>query len=166
MTLPAWPETLPAAPMLSGYGVDPDPGIARTQMESGYARQRRAWSTRRTGVAVRWTMTQAQMTAFRVFHDDDLAYGARFFTIALRLGEVDPRTVEARFVAAPRYAPAGPHRWQVSGQIEVRDPPLIDDEAIDVVTEFGYAETLAAAAALDGVTLLPAFVAWETGFGI
>lgn len=161
----AWPLTLPQAPLWAGYAIEPNPSLVRTAMETGVARQRTRFSSPPSVVRLRWALTSAQMPLFQAWLADDVGFTG-WFDITLRLGETAPAEVSARFVGKPRYTPAGKAGWLVDAQIEIKDPATLPDEIVDVILAYGYAETLAAAAALDGVTLLPFFVAWEAGLGV
>jgi len=166
MTL-VWPsEHLPAAPQLSGFVVRPDTGVVRTQMESGFARQRRRFSSRLTRVSLRWVMTFDQMAYFKAWIADEAGYGTEFFEITLRLGDTSAQDVMARFTGEPKYQPFGAFMWQVSADVEIKDPPLMSEDVIDVILTYGYAETLAAAAAIAPVTLEPFFAAWAGDFDV
>ena len=161
----AWPTAyLPSAPLWAGFSMQPDPGVLRTPMESGLARQRRRFSTPLTIISVRWAMTPTQFVFFKSWISGAAAFGGAFFDITLRLDEDAARQVEARFHGKPRYTHAGVSGWIVDAELEVRDEPLISGEVIDAILAFGAEAIIAAGAAIDGVTLAPAFAEWLIGF--
>lgn len=167
MTAITWPTAyLPAWPLWSGYSQQSDPGILRTDMDSGLARQRRRFINTLSTVSVRWAMTPAQLLFFKSWMASQVGGGAAFFLVTLRLDD-GTREVEARFVGKQKIAPAGTAGWVVDAQLEVKEAPgLIDADVIEVVLVLGADAVIGAAAAIDGVSLAPAFFAWDAGFGV
>jgi hypothetical protein len=116
---PTWPATLPA-PLVSGYGIQPNDQTIRTDMESGSPRVRRRTAARLDEYALSVSLSDAQMAIFRAWWDDDAAGGAAWFTMSLWAGDGGADSVEARFKGPWRADMIGNHRWLVSGTVEVR----------------------------------------------
>ncbi len=75
-----WPGTLPQQMEKDSYSYEPMSAVVRTEMETGYAKQR----TRFTAVPVamgdtNWIMTAAQVSTFKLFFVDTLGRGALSF---------------------------------------------------------------------------------------
>lgn len=165
MTAISWPDSiLPASPLWAGYRIEADLGLARTPMDSGLARQRRRFVNALSKVNVSWSMSGPQLQFFKSWLAAKAGYGGAFFSITLPLDD-GTRSVEARFTQAPQYTKQATNAWLVTSVLEVRDDPVMTGDVVDVLLAFGLDELQAAAAALDGVTLAPAFAAWHTGFG-
>lgn len=122
MAAMSWPTVLPAAPLWTGYGVAPSPGLMRTGIADGFARQRRRYEAPIAVVPVKWRMSVLQLEFFRSWVASRAAYGGALFAIALRLGEDVPRSVDARLFGDPVYTPEVAARtWIVSAQLEIVD---------------------------------------------
>jgi len=118
----AWPTVLPPSPLWHGYAVSPSPGLMRTPIADGFARQRRRYEAPIAVVPVKWRMTVVQLEFFRSWVASRAAYGGALFSITLRLGEATPRAVDARFFGDPSYVPEIADRsWIVSAQLEIVD---------------------------------------------
>ena len=114
-----WPTTLPA-PLLAGYGIQPNDQTARTDMEKGAPRTRRTTKTRLDACQFSVNMSDAQMAIFRAWWDDDADGGNAWITISLWTGDGGASTVEAKFKGPWQTNIVGNHRWLVSGTVEVR----------------------------------------------
>jgi len=120
----AWPTTLPD-PLASGYALKPVDMSIRTDMEMGAARTRRRTLVRNDKLSVGWSMTEAQLAAFRTWFEDaaQAAGGASWFSVTLNIGTGGQVAVEARFVGpwqASKTVDHGGLRWQVTAELEVR----------------------------------------------
>ena len=115
----AWPTTLPA-PLVAGYGIQPNDQTVRTDMESGSPRVRRRTAARLDEYPLSVSMSDEQMAIFRAWWDDDAAGGAAWITITLWTGDGGASSVEARFKGAWKADMTGNHRWLVTGMVEVR----------------------------------------------
>lgn len=117
----AWDVSLPN-PVLSGYALDPVAASLRTDMEIGAARSRRISRARNDRVSVVWKMTDAQLTTFRTWFDNDAqaAGGSAWFSVTLAIGTGGLKSVEARFVGSYKAEPLPGLNWQVSATLEVR----------------------------------------------
>ena len=117
-----WPASLPK-PNSDGYQIKPADQTVRTDMDSGFARQRRRTTARNDKVSVSWFFTDAQLAAFRTWFYDSatgIAGGSGWFTISLALGLTGETSVDARFVGPYQISHAGGLQWNVSGELEIR----------------------------------------------
>lgn len=115
----SWPVSLPA-PLIDSYSLAAGDQTVRTDMEVGYARQRRRTSARTDIVQASWAFTAAQMTAFRTWFDGDCEGGAVWFTgLQANVGDgLD--TYTARFSGPWSAEYVGPH-WRVTATLDIRD---------------------------------------------
>lgn len=84
MAIPVWPASLPQIPLLEGLTVEElAPDVQRTEFDDGPARIRRRGFFDRAIVGHRYRMSAAEFTTFQAFFRDDLATGARRFTMPI-----------------------------------------------------------------------------------
>lgn len=126
-----FPEALVGLPTIGGYGIEPQDGVARTDMDSGPARQRRRWTTTPTDFPVTWKVTRAQLALFEAWYYHHAAEGAAWFNITLLSG-TGLNLHEARFVGKYKAAPwngsddANAEWWRVTTKLEIRNRPILD----------------------------------------
>lgn len=136
-TLVSWPTRLPL-PTYDGYALEPESAVTRTDMESGPARQRRRFTQTPTRIPVRWRMGAREFAVFEAWFRLKLADGTGWFTLDL-LGGIGIAAHEARFVGqgnAPYKAiPSRGDIWIVTAILEVRDKPMLDEGALDIVLD-------------------------------
>jgi hypothetical protein len=128
-----WPATLPL-PSVEGYGVSPQEAVLRTEMESGPARQRRRFRQTPTRITVRWLFGEYQFALFEAWYKFHADEGGQWFEITL-LGGLGLLPHEARFTRQfeARLLPA--RRWEVKGELEIRERPTLDEGAIGLLLE-------------------------------
>ena len=114
-----WPTTLPA-PLLAGYGIQPNDQTVRTDVEKGSPRVRRITAARLDEFPLAVNLSDTQMATFRAWWGDDAAGGAAWFTISLWTGDGGAQDVDARFKGPWKADKIAKHRWLVSGTVEVR----------------------------------------------
>jgi len=127
----SWPEHRLGLPSIAGYGIEPQDGVARTDMDSGPARHRRRWTTTPTEFPVTFKFTRYQLAIFEGWYYNDAAEGANFFNITLLsgLGLVNH---EARFKGKYKSLPwnaddaANSEWWRVTTTLEIRNRPVLD----------------------------------------
>jgi hypothetical protein len=126
-----WPATLPL-PSVEGYGVSPQEAVLRTEMESGPARQRRRFRQTPTRITVRWLFGEYQFALFEAWYKFHADEGGQWFEITL-LGGLGLLPHEARFTRQfeARLLPA--RRWEVKGELEIRERPTLDEGAIGLL---------------------------------
>lgn len=128
-----WPATLPL-PSVEGYGVSPQEAVLRTEMESGPARQRRRFRQTPTRITVRWLFGEYQFALFEAWYKFHADEGGQWFEITL-LGGLGLLPHEARFTRQfeARLLPA--RRWEVKGELEIRERPTLNEGAIGLLLE-------------------------------
>ncbi len=127
-----WPTTLPL-PTVQGYSVQPGDTILRTDMESGLARQRRKFTNVPTKVSVRWIMRRDQYAVFEGWYRWSAKEGASWFSITL-LGGLGLQEQDARFTRqfSARLL-AGGTLWEVTSELEIRERPVLTEDAMAIV---------------------------------
>jgi len=127
-----WPATLPL-PTVQGYSVQPGEAILRTDMDAGLARQRRRFTEVPTKVSVRWIMRRDQYAVFEGWYKWNAKEGANWFTITL-LGGLGLLDQEARFTRQfSSKLMAGGNLWEISSELEIRERPVLTEEAMEIV---------------------------------
>ena len=145
MTL-RWPDTLPL-PMVDNYEVQHGEGVLRTDMESGPARQRLEFTQVPNRIPVKWKLTESEYGVYEAWRLYKGRLGAEWFTIPLRcgLGLVDHGVRFASKHRAP-YEVGG--RWYVITELEVRDPPVMSEAALNILLDTSLPNLIAAVDAL------------------
>lgn len=132
-----WPEERLGLPLLPGYGIEPQEGIARTDMDAGPARQRRRSTSPPTRFPVRFLFSALQFGLFEGWYKHRAEEGAAWFNITLLSG-TGLGLHEARFMGQYKAAPAsGKDRqagavWDVSTVLEIRERPVLSELALQV----------------------------------
>lgn len=152
----SWPAALPS-PTLPGYGIEDDPGLLRTDVDVGSARQRRT-STQASGeLTVQWEFTLFEFALFESWLRYRANYGATWFNMEY-LGGLGLVEAEVRFQRgkAPAKFQNGA-RVVVTAKLDVRDRPMLEDGDLDVLLEVTPEDLAAAleAAHLPLITGLP-----------
>ncbi len=126
-----WPVNLPL-PIVDGYGVHPGEAILRTEMEAGPARQRRRYTQVPSRISVRWTFRRDQFALFEAWYRWQAKEGGELFEIEL-LGGLDLVIHEARFTRPFDARIHGRVLWLVTSELEIRERPVLSQEALEVV---------------------------------
>lgn len=111
----AWPETLPAFPLIAGYGESMPNTILRTQMDVGPAKTRRRSTSGVSKLNYEIRLTLDETAILEGFFLNDCAGGALSFT------NTHPRTGETktfRFLEPPQFSALAPHLWQAKIALE------------------------------------------------
>lgn len=117
-----YPTGLPA-PLRSGYDINPENNIIRTQMVSGRARQRVAYTSVPAYVSLSWLLTAQQA---QVFESWTAAVGGVWFNLDLNtpLGYFGQ---ECRFMETPQGPQlTGVDLWMYKAKAEIRDRVTVD----------------------------------------
>lgn len=120
-----WPTQLPD-PLLTGYGLEPQPAFIRTDMDAGPARQRRRFTQAPTEIAAQFTLTESQMAIFEGWFEHRIESGAAWFDAPINNG-LGITIVECRFIEPWRSQPAGSGLHVVSVRWETRERPVMSD---------------------------------------
>lgn len=143
----SWPATLPVA-NIEGYTIKPGDPIARTEMESGAARQRRRFIDVPSEITVTWEMTNWQTAIFEGWHKWQAREGAAWFNIDLKAGMGFTPHI-ARFQG--QYSSAPIRRgtaWRITAKLEVRERPVLSEGATAIVIQEDVTGLMAAINAL------------------
>ena len=119
-----WPSDIPQSFQQSGFSDEPMGGVIRTDMDTGYAKVRRRF----TSVTDMWSgtmvMTTTELATFKSFFKNTIKYGSLRFNFPDQYNLSGP-TVEARFninTGGKPYSlsPDGDSQdWQVKFTLEV-----------------------------------------------
>ncbi len=129
-----WPTTLPL-PSVEGYGLTPQEAVLRTDMESGPARQRRRFRQTPTRITVRWLFLETQFALFEAWYKYHADEGGQWFEITL-LGGLGLLPHEARFTRQFEARLLSARRWEIKGELEIRERPTLDEGALNLLLEF------------------------------
>jgi hypothetical protein len=103
-------------------------------MEAGLARQRRRFTDVPSVISVRWLFTRNQFAVFEAWYKIYAKEGAEFFDIDL-LGGIGITTHTARFTRQFDAKLFNGFFWEVTSQLEIRERPTLDAEAIAIFLE-------------------------------
>ncbi len=78
-----YPSAYLPGPLKESFGLTPVSPLKRTQMVTGRARQRRAYTSTPTQTDLAWIFSDAQAQAFEAWFRDELSDGAAWFNIPL-----------------------------------------------------------------------------------
>ena len=163
-----YPANRLSLPIIPGYGIKPQDGVARTDMDAGPARQRRRWTTTPTVFPVTFLFTRYELAIFEGWYVNEADEGAALFNIEL-LGGIGLARHEARFKgayeASPRNGSADPNAelWTVSATLEIRSRPMLDDgmTALLIDSDLGDLSAAIDAATASKAGLPPAPYYWQ-----
>ena len=128
-----WPTTLPL-PSIEGYGLHPGEAILRTEMEAGPARQRRRYTQVPSRISARWVFRREQFALFEAWYRWHAKEGGEWFEINL-LGGLGLVVHEARFTRPFDAQPRSGVLWEVSSELEIRERPTLDEDALEIFLE-------------------------------
>ena len=125
----AYPEFLPE-PQRDGYGFQPVSPMARSELQSGRARQRRRFTSVPTVASVTWLMDDGEAQLFEGWFEHILLSGSLWFQCPLKtpLGMDEHR---ARFVdiyEGPILV--GESFWRFTAKLELFKRPIVNAEWI------------------------------------
>ena len=149
-----WPAVLPQGVRVGSPAYQRNPAVERTDMESGFARTRLINRDPLARIKVEWPpFTAVQVQFFDGWLEHRARYGGAWFWISLPLDGA-ARSVLARFVGEVQRVPAGVSSWVVTAELEVRDPPVLTADVVELIELYGLtgvAEMDAALAAVAGL---------------
>lgn len=120
----SFPSTLPA-PLIDGYGFDPESPLVKTDMDAGPARVRRRFTSRPTQYKAAWIFTQQELATFEAWFDLNAMSGAAWFSTPAWNGKGQV-TVTARIPSGTFAVTKRPGlMWGVSASLEIRDRPIM-----------------------------------------
>jgi len=145
----SWPSTLPL-PTIEGYGVHPGEAILRTEMEAGPARQRRRFTQVPSRISVRWILRRDQFALFEAWYRWHAKEGGEWFEIDL-LGGIGLSVHDARFTRQFAARLLHGSRWEVSSELEIRERPVLTEDALAIALAEDIAGLLAAIVSLNAL---------------
>lgn len=156
----SWPTTLPL-PTIEGYGVHPGEAILRTEMEAGPARQRRRFTQVPSRISVRWLFRRQQFALFEAWYRWHAKEGGEWFGIDL-LGGLGLVAHEARFTRQFEARVRGGVLWEVTSELEIRERPVLTEDALDIFLDSGPADLFASFGSFSGLVhqTLPGIHSW------
>lgn len=118
----AWHALVPL-PQASGYALDPQEHVVRTQeFEAGPGDARQRYSVPNDIVEATIKMTGRQLTIFRTWyrHDTGARWGHGWFEMGLLVDGVGLVTVQARFASIWKAELRDRNQWIVATKFELR----------------------------------------------
>lgn len=116
MTDPIWPETLPSAPLASGFMETLPDTTLRTQMDMGPAKTRQRTTAGIGKLSLGFLLTAGQVAVLRNFYQTTLSGGSLRFQIT---HPVTAENIYCRFLKPPAPAAVSPARFKVLLELEV-----------------------------------------------
>ncbi|PLW79068.1 hypothetical protein [Cohaesibacter celericrescens] len=130
-----YPDKLPL-PTYKNYSMSPLDRIQRTEMESGYARQRLKFTNAPELLSVRWVFSEWQFALFQSWYRDRAKSGAAWISITLQ-GSLGLTPHEVRFKGQGQTAftanLSSTNRWEVTAMVEAREPPVLSSDVLDLL---------------------------------
>lgn len=133
MAIQLWPASHLPKPLLATTSFDVDPGLRRTRMESGTARQRRQFTTEPLFAALSWHMSDTQIEIFDAFVKHRLTRGADWFQATFSLNLSAENDYICRMVNGRYTARRNSNIWAVSANIEIEDRESISEAALEAI---------------------------------
>lgn len=166
-----WPEARLGLPSITNYGIEPQDAVARTDMDSGPARQRRRWTTTPTEFPVTFKLSRYQLAIFEGWFDNFADAGAAYFNITLLSG-VGLASHEVRFKGKAYKAnpwnaddDANAEWWRVTAVFEARNRPVLDEGMTALLIDSDFGDLIAAIdasiAANGGLPPAPYYWQWS-----
>jgi hypothetical protein len=112
----AWPNTLPAAPLLEAFHETPPDTTLRTPMEQGPAKLRQRTTAGARLLTVTYLLSRTQVETLETFYTATLQGGSASFTYT------HPRTgttVSCRFTRPPEYGAVNGSFFKVALTLEI-----------------------------------------------
>lgn len=154
--MPAYPSTLPN-PTRQGYGLEPQSGVVRTDMEAGPARVRRRFTRTPTQITLRWVFTEAEFAVFEAWWAQVTLAGSAWVDMPVANGG-GINSLSARFIG-PYKAPMLGLGYEVSARVEVQALPVMTAAELEVASAYAPADLLYGSPTLHTLihTTLPAY---------
>ncbi len=136
--MPSFPPQLPLA-LQAGYALQHVSPFVRTEMQSGRARQRRAFTSVPSTVSVSWIFeTDVLCQLFEGWFRDDLGAkdGENWFDMPLQtpLGTYRYDCRFAEMYQGPTLV--GGDMWQISATLEIRERPILPPDWATIAPEY------------------------------
>lgn len=127
-----WPSIFPE--LRQDYGFEPADGTLRSQMDSGWVRQRQRFTVDSKSLDVGWDFDDTTFRYFESWFRAYLALGSAWFTLPIALGG-GLTTQRVRFVGGykERYVSHGYH--EVRARLEVFDSVGLDPNLLSLLLD-------------------------------
>ncbi|MAM95674.1 hypothetical protein [Parvibaculum sp.] len=122
MTLPVWPAAFPKTAQRDGYRGTAHQPHRRTEMDKGNARLRARSLGSPAEIELKWRFAGSRANDFKLFYENDLARGTRWFTVPLWFGG-EHRAVPAQFMDRFTITPRAASAVTISTRLCVRRMP-------------------------------------------
>lgn len=130
-----WPYILLPVPQ-EAVEVELSNNCIRTEMESGFIRQRKRFERQSRTFAVKWSLTDPQMAVFNSFVRWKLKNGSLEFLMDMTQGDGGlTENGPVRLVNGNYSASYSEGRWLVSAKVEVQIAQPISEAALDAYLE-------------------------------
>lgn len=141
MTLVAWPSTtvLPL-PTLAGHGIDEQTAFVRSDMDNGFARQRKRFSKVPSSMKATLLLTQDQARYFEFFFRHKIDQGTDWFEMPVLIG-AGLETHEIRFTESPSFK-MNSNLFEYSLSLELRQKivdPVPPADQLSLIDTVGFA---------------------------
>ena len=128
-----WPAKFPD-PKITNYALRPGESIARTQMESGAARQRQRFTSTPSYVNIEWLMGEDIFGFFESWYIYKAKAGGEWVSIYLDNGS-GRELCEVRFLQPYEAKPLSHKSWTVMASVEVREMEVLSEGGLDIMLE-------------------------------
>lgn len=126
-----WPQILPE-PVVEPYGFEVSPSVARSEMDSGFIRQRKRFTQQLRAFNVTFSFTDNQLAIFQAWWKYKIASGADWFLMSIDIGGAKAER-QIRF-ASPFTSTTKGGRWTVKSTMEtMNDSPMTESQLNEVL---------------------------------
>ncbi len=139
MTTINYPDTVLPAPLISNYTYKDVTRRIRTEMDNGYARERRRFTKAPTRFNFALSLEQGALSYFEAWYAEVLLNGLEWFNMKVAVGDGRQSEQEVRFIGEPSIT-ANSDRWNVSATIETVNKNigiLYDDVVLGLIESLG-----------------------------
>lgn len=134
-----YPEIVLPAPLISLYSYKDVTRRIRTDMDNGYARERRRFTKAPTRFNFSLSLDQGALSYFEAWYAEVLLNGLEWFNMPIAIGDGRQSISEVRFLGEPAIS-ANSDRWNVSATIETVNKNLgilYDDVTLGLIASLG-----------------------------
>lgn len=124
----SWPTTKLPDPS-EQYSTEVSPSVVRTEMDSGFQRQRKRFSQDMTSIGVVFSFTPTQYALFQAWWKFKISSGADWFLMSVNIGGATG-TQQVRF-SSPYSGTYGGGRWKVKAVLELYNVSPMSESALN-----------------------------------
>lgn len=127
-----WPSVFPAP--TQNYGFKPVNGMLRSNMESGYTRQRPRFTVNVNTAQVEWQMEDEIFRYFESWYRGYLSLGSAWFEMPITFGgDLNTQTIRFTKPFESRYEAHA--SWIVTAEVECIDPNALDPSTLALLLD-------------------------------